>query len=1033
VGNQTKYSYDAVNQLTTTIDAKGRTTNYQYDELGRQIAVVDALGHVTRTEYDKLWDVTATIDANGNRTEYTYDALNRRVQVKDAQGGITKTVYDKVGNILAVTDPLNHSTTFEYDALDRRIHITDALGNSSTRAFDAVGDLLSVTDALGHTTIYAYDNLNRQVSTIDSLGQTKLVAYDAVDNVVGLTNELGQVTGFTYDDLNRRIKIIDALGHTQTTVYDSESNVRLITDALGNTTFYDYDALNRQAQVTDAKGGITSTSYDAVGNLAKITDSIGNSTTYSYDRLDRLITDTNQLGRSRSYAYDGVGNEIEKIDRNGRKTNYSYDSLNRNTSEKWIGSNGQSLRSIGYTYDAADRLITESDPDSKYTFGYDAVDRLTSVDNTGTTGVPAVVFNYAYDGVSNLVSVFDKINGVSAGQTSYAYDLLNRATRITQSGTGVQSKRVDMTYDKVNQMMGLARFSDVGGINLVAETSYTYDQNQKLLQLAHKKGATNLASYDYIYDSANRLTKVNSSVDGATVYTYDSTNQLTGADHSSQTDEAYQYDANGNRINAGYQTGTNNQLLANGQFTYQYDQEGNRTKRTEVATGKVTEYVWDYRNRLTGVAIKDAAGGVVKSIEYIYDVNNQRIGKKVDGVVTEKYVIDRNQIALVFDGQGVQKARYLYGTEVDQVLAEEAGASVRWFLADEQGTIKDVVDNTGIVLDHITYDSFGRIVGQTSAMNLRFAYTGREWDDETGQYYYRARYYDPTVGRFINEDPLGFGAGDTNIYRYVGNSPTNYIDPSGEEPTDPLNRLDQFVAGFGDKVSFGATTKIREVLYGDVATQNHQGGYFQTGQTTGDVASTLVGAAPLKGAKAATDAARFYNNLNNTYQKTQNIKNKFDAGLNIAQGCGDLNDVAQLVPQSLPGQGNNNSPISYVKGTGGYRDKIRKDGQPYAQPGPKQGGLHDQKIQEIIDQYSAPDYRHVGGGNKPEIYVPTPGGEKPFRRADITFQDPKGDNFHFNVGKSNLRGDPIIRERNALEDIRREGEQIQFRRYGYEN
>jgi RHS repeat-associated protein len=236
-------------------------------------------------------------------------------------------------------------------------------------------------------------------------------------------------------------------------------------------------------------------------------------------------------------------------------------------------------------------------------------------------------------------------------------------------------------------------------------------------------------------------------------------------------------------LNNGYQIGTNNQLLADGQFTYEYDHEGNRTKRTEAATGKVTEYVWDYHNRLTGVVFKDAAGVVLKNIEYIYDVNNQRIGKKIDGVVTERYVLDRNQIALVFDGQGVQKSRYLYGTQVDQVLAEESGTQVRWFLADHQGTIKDVVDNAGTVIDHITYDSFGRIVGQTNPIDLRFAYTGREWDGETGQYYYRARYYDPADGRFISEDPVGFIGGDSNLSRYVGNSPTNFIDPSDLKQT----------------------------------------------------------------------------------------------------------------------------------------------------------------------------------------------------------------------------------------------------------
>jgi RHS repeat-associated protein len=363
---------------------------------------------------------------------------------------------------------------------------------------------------------------------------------------------------------------------------------------------------------------------------------------------------------------------------------------------------------------------------------------------------------------------------------------LNRATRITQSGAGVESKRVDMTYNRVNQMTALTRFSDLGGQSLVAATSYTYDQNQRLVQLVHKKGLTNLASYNYTFDAANKLTKIVSSVDETVDYGYDATNQLTGADYSAQADESYQYDANGNRTNAGYQTGNNNQLLADGQYTYEYDGEGNRAKRTEIATGKVTEYIWDYHNRLTGVLFKNPVGMIEKNVEYVYDTNNLRVGKKIDGVVTERFLIEHDQIALVFDGQGVQKSRYLYGTQkIDQVLAEESGAQTHWFLTDYQGTVRDIVDNTGIIIDHVTYDSFGRIVGQTSPMTLRFAYTGREWDGETAQYYYRARYYDDAVGRFISEDPIGFSAGDNNLNRYVGNSPTNWEDPSGLFPRIP--------------------------------------------------------------------------------------------------------------------------------------------------------------------------------------------------------------------------------------------------------
>ena len=317
----------------------------------------------------------------------------------------------------------------------------------------------------------------------------------------------------------------------------------------------------------------------------------------------------------------------------------------------------------------------------------------------------------------------------------------------------------------------------------IAQTNYVYDNNQRLINLSHKKGASVLASYDYSYDDAGKLNQTISSKDGTSNYNYDATNQLTGASHTTQTNETYQYDSNGNRVNTGYQTGANNQLLSDGTYNYQYDDEGNRTKRTEIATGKVTEYVWDYHNRLTSVLLKDAGGVVTKTIEYAYDVNNQRIGKKIDGVVSERYVLDRNQIALVFDGAGNQTHRYLYGTGVDQILADETPTQTLWALSDRQGTVADLIDNNGAIVNHLTYDSFGKVVSQTSpSVVFRYGYTGRETDAETGYYYYRARYYDAGVGRFIGEDPLGFGAGDKNLTRYVGNSPINFVDPSGLKP-----------------------------------------------------------------------------------------------------------------------------------------------------------------------------------------------------------------------------------------------------------
>jgi RHS repeat-associated protein len=142
---------------------------------------------------------------------------------------------------------------------------------------------------------------------------------------------------------------------------------------------------------------------------------------------------------------------------------------------------------------------------------------------------------------------------------------------------------------------------------------------------------------------------------------------------------------------------------------------------------------------------------------------------------------------------------------------EDSNGVVVWSLSDSQGSVRDVINGDGVVLKHINYDAFGN---QTSDSNpnleFRFGYTGRELDEETGNYYYRSRYYDSTVGRFISEDSIGFEGGDANLYRYVGNGSVNGIDPYGTEVwwNNPVvkflydvgNNADQFAAGFGDAV-----------------------------------------------------------------------------------------------------------------------------------------------------------------------------------------------------------------------------------------
>jgi RHS repeat-associated protein len=225
-------------------------------------------------------------------------------------------------------------------------------------------------------------------------------------------------------------------------------------------------------------------------------------------------------------------------------------------------------------------------------------------------------------------------------------------------------------------------------------------------------------------------------------------------------------------------------LNSNGVYNYAYDNEGNLIRRSEIASNQVTEYQWDYRNRLAGVFDKNATGNITQEVGFKYDAMNRRISKKVGSTET-RFVYDRDNVLFDFAVSGANQPvldkRYFYGTGVDQVLAQEsAQGGVLWALTDQLGTVKDLVDNSGSVANHVRYDSFGGVVSQSNAaVGSQYGFTGRKFDAETGLYYYRSRYYNPGIGRFIGEDSVGFDGGDANLYRYVGNRPTYLVDPLG--------------------------------------------------------------------------------------------------------------------------------------------------------------------------------------------------------------------------------------------------------------
>ena len=242
-------------------------------------------------------------------------------------------------------------------------------------------------------------------------------------------------------------------------------------------------------------------------------------------------------------------------------------------------------------------------------------------------------------------------------------------------------------------------------------------------------------------------------------------------------DDTYSYDLNGNRDSTGYTTGAGNELTNSPGATYTYDNDGNMI--SQITSAGTTTYTYDYHNRLTGV---DQYGTVVAT--YTYNALGQRIGIKEGG--TQTWTVyngsgaDANPYA-DFNSSGSVTMRYLDGLAVDQLLAQTSSSGVTWWnITDKLGSVEDYVTTSGTVLNRVTYDSFGNVVTETNATDSnRFLFAGMEYDSTTGLYYDHARYYDAVTGRFVSQDPMGFAAGDTDIYRYVMNSPTDDVDNTG--------------------------------------------------------------------------------------------------------------------------------------------------------------------------------------------------------------------------------------------------------------
>lgn len=722
------------------------TNSNQYDGNGNLLWSTDALGHTVSYQYDSSNNLIAQyvrLDANTvAKTSYTYNSLGQVLTVKDALGNTTTNTYDTHGNLLTITTPKPDSntaasvTTFGYDTKGELTTITDPLNHVTTIAYNPVGLIQSITDANNKVTSYEYDSRGNRTAVVDALQNRTTFDYDAGNRLTKITYSDTTTTQFGYDSRGRRTSV---------------------TDQNNKVTQYAYDDADRLTSVTDAALHVTQYGYDTENNLTSITDANNHTTTFGYDDYGRVNLTTFPSTYTESYAYDAIGNLTSKTDRKNQTITYVYDALNRLSRKIYPDSS-----EVDYVYDLVGKIQRVNDPTGTYAFAYDNMGRLIGTTTTYSF-LPTKTFSnsYGYDAASNRTGYTDP----EGGTVAYGYDVLNRLTSLNSSLAG----QFTFGYDDLSRRTSLNR---PNGVN----TSYSYDSLSRLLSVLHQVGGVTIDGAAYTVDNAgNRQTKQNLLNSVTDTYSYDDIYQLTRVLQSvNGVTESYSYDDVGNRLSSlnlsPYQYDASNQLTSTPTTTFTYDRNGNTTTKTD--SNGTTQYAWDFENRLTSVTLPNDSG----TVTFTYDPFGRRIQKE-STTGTTIYAYDGAKAIEDVNGAGAMTARYVQGAGIDEPIAESA-AGLYFYSADGLGSITSLTDTTGTAVASYTYDARGNIVASSGANANRFRYTGREYDSETGLYYYRARYYDPSSSRFISVDPFGL-LGGINSYAYTFNNPIRFRDPYG--------------------------------------------------------------------------------------------------------------------------------------------------------------------------------------------------------------------------------------------------------------
>ena len=792
-GNVTSYVYDAYGQVIKKTNPDGTMNLTAYDGLQREKATY-FLGSengtkqiLTKTSYEFAgynFDIYSALDASASHsckglktTKTTYITENKQVISEMLTDIKEHTIYEKTngetkrtsayyanGQLARQTDALGNITKYEYGYLNK---VTKTYTPFNTKSNGSVN--YSVTenqyDKNGNVTLAKQTVQKQDSDTVKySVTENQYNAQGLLTQVTlsdGTSNGEKNITKYFYNNASIQTKMYTGLNSTNDSDY--------------MTTNYEYDAWGHLVRTTDSTGyNSGATTYDLNGNVLTSTDANGNVTTNTYDALNRVLTantvcsDTSK-NVSKSYVYDNMGRVRSKT-ANGVQTSYQYDIFGRVYQEL----SPKSFK--GYFYEGISQYAKEQlvgiNHQTMYSstqYEYDAEMRIAQVKESGN-----LTATYTYDANGNKVSE-TLANGVVS---TYSYNGCNKVTKlVTKSGNSDIS-----SYEYSYYLDGSDACKVRNENGIIETTSYDYDGLKRLTKESISNGKT-ADTYSYEYDDYGNRSKMvaNGSEEYETVYDYTVNGKYTAL---LQKEIKTVEETSNATISDGLAISPTDLITSTAadakteETAYSYDANGNQITKT--AESKTETNTYDGLNQLIGFTDGETTAS------YKYNADGLRTSKTVDGK-TINHIWDGNkQIVVDMDDSDWYSAEvYVRGTNLLAKFSKQSGnvkTDYQYYTQNAHGDVVNLTDSTGAITKSYKYDAFGVEQNIDDSDSNAFRYCGEYYDSESGTIYLRARYYDPTIGRFISRDSYAGEINDPlslNFYTYCENNPIYGIDPNG--------------------------------------------------------------------------------------------------------------------------------------------------------------------------------------------------------------------------------------------------------------